>query len=76
MRQFTVTQQRREGHRRRRRSRWSPGTSPVSEDGKSPRHDVPGAVVLPEARGAADHRGRHPAHAWPKTCTWSCRPTS
>ena len=33
----------------------------VFEDGSRDRQDVPGQVVLPQARGRADDRGRHPA---------------
>ena len=29
---------------------------------QGPRQDVSGEVVLPQARGGADHRGRHPPH--------------
>ena len=68
-------QQRRQGQRRRaeadgdRAHRGYRGR-------QATRHDVPGAVVLPEARAAADHRSRHPATRWPRTSTWSCPRTT
>ena len=53
------------------RSRWSRRTSRVFAGRQADRHDVSGAVVLPQARGGADDRGRDPPRVRAKTST-SC----
>ena len=58
------------------RSRWSPAHVTVKgTDGRRSGQDVSGEVVLPQARGGADHRGRASAARSRRTSTSSCRPS-